>query len=64
MVPETMLSRALYTIEGLRGVLSGSDEQWQARSSLIAKLATIEALCRELSFEPDEDFLASAPPSG
>lgn len=62
MVPEMMLSRALYTIEGLRGVLSGIDEQWQAHSSLIVKLATIEALCRELSFEPEGDFLASAPP--
>jgi hypothetical protein len=24
-------------------------------------LATVEALCREVGFEPEEDFLATAP---
>jgi hypothetical protein len=61
LVPETMLSRALYSAEALRGLLNGSDEDWRTRSSLIVKLATVEELCRELSFEPEEDFLASAP---
>ena len=61
LAPETMLSRALYTREGLRRVLSGTDEDWQARESSITKLATIEQLCRELDFEPGGDFLASAP---
>jgi hypothetical protein len=56
-----MLSRALYSAEALRGLLNGSDEDWRTRSSLIVKLATVEELCRELSFEPEEDFLASAP---
>jgi hypothetical protein len=61
LTPETMLSRALYSPEGLRRVLSGSDEDWQTRSSLIVKLATVEELCRELGFEPERDFLTSAP---
>jgi len=61
LAPKTMLSRALYSTEGLRGALSGSDEDWRARSSLIVKLATVEELCRELGFEPEEDFLVSAP---
>jgi hypothetical protein len=56
--PESMFSRALYTPEGLRRVLSGSDKDWQMQSPLILKLATIEGLCRELNFEPDGDFLA------
>jgi hypothetical protein len=62
LVPKTMFSRRLYDAEGLREVLSGSDDEWQARSSLITRLETIEALCRELDFEPEADFLASAPP--
>jgi hypothetical protein len=61
LAPETMLSRALYSPEGLRGILSGSDEDWQTRSSLIIRLATVEQLCRELGFEPERDFLTSAP---
>jgi hypothetical protein len=56
--PESMLSRALYTPEGLRATLSGGDREWQARSSLILKVATIEAVCRELDFEPDGNFLS------
>jgi hypothetical protein len=56
-----MLSRTLYDAEGLRKVLNGSDDDWQARSSLITRLATVEALCRELDFEPEAKFLTSAP---
>jgi hypothetical protein len=61
LAPEKMLSHALYSPEGLRRVLSGSDEDWQTRSYLILKLATVEELCRELGFEPERDFLTSAP---
>ena len=61
LVPKTMLSRTLYDAEGLRKVLNGSDDDWQARSSLITRLATVEALCRELDFEPEAKFLTSAP---
>jgi hypothetical protein len=62
LAPETMLSRALYDAESLREVLGGSDEDRQAHSPLIQKLATVEGLCRELDFEPEANFLASAPP--
>jgi hypothetical protein len=61
LAPKTMLSRALYDAESLREVLGGSDEDWQAHSLLIEKLATVEALCRELGFEPEANFLTSAP---
>ena len=61
LAPESMLSRALYTPEGLHWVLSGSDEDRQTRYPVIMKLATVEALCWELSFEPEEDFLTTAP---
>jgi hypothetical protein len=62
LAPKTMLSRALYDAESLHEMLSGSDEDRQAHSPLIQKLATIEGLCRELGFEPEANFLASAPP--
>jgi hypothetical protein len=42
-------------------MLSGSDEDWQARYWVIMRLATVEALCRELGFEPEEDFLTASP---
>ncbi len=61
LAPESMLSRALYTPEGLHRTLGGSDEERQARYWVIMRLATVEALCRELSFEPEEDFLSTAP---
>jgi hypothetical protein len=61
LTPKSMLSRALYTTEGLHKTLSGSDEDRQARYSVIMRLATVEALCRELGFEPEEDFLSTAP---
>jgi hypothetical protein len=61
LAPKSMLSRALYTTEGLHRMLGGSDEERQARYPLIMRLATVEALCRELSFEPEEDFLSTAP---
>jgi asparagine synthase len=61
LAPESMLSRALYTTEGLRRTVGGSDEDRQARYSVIMRLATVEALCRELGFEPEEDFLTTAP---
>ena len=60
LAPKSMLSRALYTTEGLRRTLGGSDEDRQGRYWVIMRLATVEALCRELSFEP-EDFLSTAP---
>jgi hypothetical protein len=41
--------------------LGGSDEDRQARYWVIMRLATVEALCRELGFEPEEDFLTAAP---
>jgi hypothetical protein len=28
---------------------------------VIMRLATVEALCRELGFEPEEDFFTTAP---
>lgn len=59
--PEKMYSRALYAPEALRGVLSGTDEDLQARSQLILRLATVEGLCRELNFEPDGNFLTPGP---
>ena len=59
--PKSMLSRALYTTEGLHRMLGGSDEARQARYWVIMRLATVEALCRELGFEPEEDFLTTAP---
>jgi hypothetical protein len=59
--PKSMLSRALYTTEGLHRMLGGSDEERQARYWVIMRLATVEALCRELGFEPEEDFLITAP---
>ena len=62
LAPKTMLSRALYDAESLHQVLGGSDEDRQAHSLLIQKLATVEGLCREVGFEPEADFLTSAPP--
>ena len=62
LAPKTMLSRALYDAESLQVVLGGSDEDRLAHSQLIQKLATVEGLCRELGFEPEANFLASAPP--
>src|SRR5215213_10955298 len=62
LAPKTMLSRALYDAESLHAVLDGSDEDRRAHSQLIQKLATVEGLCRELGFEPEANFLASAPP--
>jgi hypothetical protein len=61
LAPKSMLSRALYTTEGLHGLLGRSDEGRQARYWVIMRLATVEALCRELGFEPEEDFLTAAP---
>jgi Glutamine amidotransferase domain len=62
LAPKTMLSRALYDAESLHAVLDGGDEDWQAHAPLIQKLATVEGLCREVGFEPEANFLASAPP--
>ena len=62
LAPKTMLSRALYDAESLQVVLGGGDEDRRAHSPLIQKLATVEGLCRELGFEPEVNFLASAPP--
>jgi hypothetical protein len=62
LAPNTMLSRALYDAESLHQVLGGSDEDRQAHSLLIQKLATVEGLCREVGFEPEADFLTSVPP--
>ena len=61
LAPKSMLSRALYTTEGLRRTLGGSDEDRQGRYWVIMRLATVEALCREVGFEPEEDFLSTAP---
>ena len=57
LAPKSMLSHALYTTEGLHRVLSGSDEDRQARYPVIMRLATVEALCREVGFEPEEEVL-------
>jgi hypothetical protein len=57
-----MLSRALYDAESLHEVLGDSSGDRQAHSPLIQKLATVEGLCREAGFEPEADFLTSAPP--
>jgi hypothetical protein len=54
--PETMYSRALYAADGLRGVLSGDDEQWQAKTPILVKIAQVEQLCRELDLKPEADF--------
>jgi hypothetical protein len=62
LAPKTMLSRALYDAESLQVVLGGSDQDRRAHSQLIQKLAAVEGLCRELGFEPEANFLASAPP--
>jgi hypothetical protein len=61
LAPKSMFSRALYTTEGLHRMLSGGDEDRRARYWVIMSLATVEALCRELDFEPEEDFLTTAP---
>jgi hypothetical protein len=61
LAPKSMLSCALYTTEGLHRTLGGSDEDRQARYSVIMRLATVEALYRELGFEPEEDFFTTAP---
>jgi hypothetical protein len=61
LAPKSMISRALYTPEGLHRILGGSDEDRQARYWVIMRLATVEALCREMGFEPEEDFLSTAP---
>ena len=58
--PGTMYSRALYTADGLARALSGDDEQWQAKTTLIVKIAQVEQLCRELDVKPEADFWASA----
>ena len=61
LAPKSMFSRALYTTEGLHRMVSGSDEDRRARYWAIMSLATVEALCRELDFEPEKDFLTTAP---
>jgi hypothetical protein len=61
LAPKSMLSRALYTPEELHRMSSGSDQDRQARYWVIMRLATVEALCREMDFEPEEDFLSTAP---
>jgi hypothetical protein len=57
LAPNTMLSRELYNLESLQEVLSESDDQWRTRASVILRIATVEGLCRELDFVPDENFL-------
>ncbi len=54
--PGQMYSRFLYTEEGLSELLSGNDDDWNNRRWLIARVATVEGICRELSFKPEPDF--------
>jgi hypothetical protein len=56
--PKAMFSRGLYTTDGLQLALSTDDAEWQARNSLIVRLATVEQLCRELDFRPEPNFWA------
>ncbi len=49
----------MYAIGGLRDLLSDYDINGYARESLIAKISTIEQLCRELDFRPDSTFLGA-----
>jgi hypothetical protein len=56
--PAAMYSRDMYGAQGLAGLLSGSDNAWYERESMIAKIATVEQLCRELDFRPGPGFLA------
>jgi hypothetical protein len=56
--PETMRSRGLYAVDGLRCAVSGSDDEWRAKTSLIVKLAQVEQLCHELDLQPETDFWA------
>jgi hypothetical protein len=56
--PETMRSRGLYAVDGLKRALSGNDNEWRAKSGLIVRLAQIEQLCHELDLQPETNFWA------
>jgi hypothetical protein len=56
--PETMRSRGLYAVDGLKRALSGDDNEWRAKTTLIVKLAQVEQLCHELDVQPETDFWA------
>jgi hypothetical protein len=59
--PATMLTRNLYSREGLRDFLQGPDERWLAREKHVLRMATLEQICRELDFRPEADFLMGSP---
>ena len=54
--PASMHSAALYRRETLESLLV-RDSGWRARERMILRIATVEQLCRELDFRPDESFL-------
>jgi hypothetical protein len=54
--PSSMHSAALYRREELESLLV-RDSSWRARERMILRIATVEQLCRELDFRPDENFL-------
>jgi hypothetical protein len=56
--PETMRSRGLYAVDGLKRALSGDDNEWRAKSGLIVRLAQVEQLCHELDVQPETNFWA------
>ena len=54
--PRTMFSRAIYDPDALQTVLSADDTKWTEKHTLVARIATVEQLCRELDFRPEPDF--------
>jgi hypothetical protein len=55
--PDTMQSRGIYRPDGLRMLLGGEERNWRGSAPWLFKLVTVEALCRELGFEPKPDFM-------
>lgn len=55
-----MLSRAIYNPERLGSVLTGADDALRSRLNLLARMATVESLCREIGHELGPSFLAEA----
>lgn len=60
LTPEKMLSRGLYSEEGLAAHLQGTEAQWYRKETYIVRIATLEQLCRETGFEPDRNFLSDS----
>ncbi len=55
--PNEMRSAGLYNPETLRAITNGAGGRFP--KLLVERMATIELLCRELDFEPNEGFLLS-----